>query len=63
MIADARGGPLDRDGVVRALCAVSALAADDRITAIDLNPVVVSRDRAVAVDAALTTRDSGGDQA
>jgi acyl-CoA synthetase (NDP forming) len=63
MLAGARGGALHADGVVRALCAVSALAADDRITAIDLNPVVVSRDRAVAVDAALTTRDSGGDQA
>jgi ATP-grasp domain len=55
MIAGARGGALDRDGVVRALCAVSRLGASSPdVTAIDVNPVIVSRTRAVAVDAALT---------
>jgi acyl-CoA synthetase (NDP forming) len=55
MIASARGGALDRDGVVRALCAVGRLGASSpEITAIDVNPVIVSRHRAVAVDAALT---------
>jgi hypothetical protein len=56
MIAGARGGALDRDGVIRALCAVSRLgASSSEITAIDVNPVIVSRTRAVAVDAALTS--------
>ena len=56
MTAGARGGALDEDGVVRALCAVSRLGASSPdITAIDVNPVIVSRTRAVAVDAALTT--------
>lgn len=58
MIAGARGGALDRDGVLRALCAVSRLGAGSpEISAIDVNPVIVSRDRAVAVDAALTTTE------
>ena len=56
MIAGARGGALDRDGVVLALRAVSRLGASaSEITAIDVNPVIVSRTRAVAVDAAITT--------
>ncbi|MGY1807069.1 acetate--CoA ligase family protein [Blastococcus sp. SYSU D00669] len=59
MIAAARGGALHADGVVRALCAVSALGADDRVGAVDVNPVIVGRDRAVAVDAALTTTPGG----
>ena len=54
MIAGARGGVLDQDGVIRALRAVSRLGASSpAITAIDV-PVIVSRTRAVAVDAALT---------
>lgn len=61
MIAGARGGALDRDGVVRALCAVSRLGASSaEITAIDVNPLIVSRTRAVAVDAALTATPTGG---
>ena len=60
MIAGARGGALDRDGVVRALCAVSRLGTSaPEITAIDVNPVLVSKTRAVAVDAALTTTREG----
>ncbi len=56
LLAGARGGALDRDGVSRALCAVSRFgAARPEITAIDVNPLIVSRSRAVAVDAALTT--------
>ena len=61
MMAGARGGALDRDGVVRALCAVSRLGASSpAITAVDVNPVVVGRTRAVAVDAALTRTPTGG---
>jgi hypothetical protein len=69
MLAGARGGALDRGGVVRALCAVSRLGASaPEVTAIDVNPVIVGRTRAVAVDAALTRtpdlqhtdRDPGG---
>ncbi|MGX5653350.1 acetate--CoA ligase family protein [Geodermatophilus nigrescens] len=60
MMAGARGGPLDPDGVVRALCAVSALGrSSGAISAVDVNPLIVSRDRAVAVDAALTTVSGG----
>jgi acyl-CoA synthetase (NDP forming) len=60
MIAGARGGALDGDGVVRTLCAVSRLGASfPEITAVDVNPVLVSRTRAVAVDAALTTTREG----
>ena len=56
MITGARGGALDEDGVIRALRAVSRLGASSpAITAIDVNPVIVSRTRAVAVDAALTS--------
>ncbi|QNG38736.1 acetate--CoA ligase family protein [Geodermatophilaceae bacterium NBWT11] len=55
MLAGARGGPLHSAGVVAALCAVSRLAArSPSITAIDVNPVLVCRSRAVAVDAVLT---------
>ncbi|WP_369135272.1 acetate--CoA ligase family protein [Modestobacter sp. I12A-02662] len=55
MISAARGGALDRHGVIRALCAVSRLGSSSAdISAIDINPVIVSRTRAVAVDAALT---------
>jgi hypothetical protein len=58
MMAVARGGALDRDGVVRALCAVHRLGTSSpAITAVDVNPVIVSRTRAVAVDAALTTSE------
>ncbi|MGY1683261.1 acetate--CoA ligase family protein [Geodermatophilus sp. SYSU D01176] len=55
MLAGARGGALDQEGVIRALRAVSRLGASSPdTTAIDVNPVIVSRTRAVAVDAALT---------
>lgn len=55
MIAAARGGALDRGGVIRALCAVGTLGASSpEITAIDVNPLIVSKSRAIAVDAALT---------
>jgi acyl-CoA synthetase (NDP forming) len=55
MVSGARGGALDRNGIIRALCAVSRLGASSpEITAIDVNPLIVSKNRAVAVDAALT---------
>ncbi|MGY1813563.1 acetate--CoA ligase family protein [Blastococcus sp. SYSU D00820] len=61
LVAGARGGALDRDGVVRALCAVSRLGTSSPdVTAIDVNPLIVGRTRAVAVDAVLTTTAPGG---
>ncbi|MFN3002381.1 acetate--CoA ligase family protein [Mycolicibacterium wolinskyi] len=55
MMANARGGALDRGGVLSALCAVSKLGVSSpQINAIDVNPIIVGRTRAVAVDAAIT---------
>jgi acyl-CoA synthetase (NDP forming) len=59
LIDQARGGALDRDGVICALLGVARLArAHPDVTAIDVNPVIVGRTRAVAVDAALTRATS-----
>jgi acetate---CoA ligase (ADP-forming) len=52
----ARGGALDLAGVVAAVRAVSELAADPEVLAVDINPLVVSRDRATAVDAVIQRR-------
>lgn len=58
MINNARGGALDRHGVITALCAVSKLGGSSpHINAIDVNPLIVTRTRAVAVDAALTVTE------
>jgi hypothetical protein len=49
-----RGGPpADVDALARAVSRLSVLAADlgDRIAALDVNPVIVSPDGCVAVDA------------
>jgi acetate---CoA ligase (ADP-forming) len=54
MLENARGGRLDASGVVRVLCAVSQLgAAHPEVTAVDINPLIVSTRRAVAVDAVI----------
>jgi succinyl-CoA synthetase beta subunit len=54
MMRQARGGALDLDGVARALVAVTDLGlAHPDVAAIDVNPIIVSRDRAVAVDAVI----------
>jgi hypothetical protein len=54
MMCEARGGALDVDGVARALVAVSDVGvAHPEIAAIDVNPIIVGRDRAVAVDAVI----------
>ena len=54
MMREARGGALDIDGVARAIVAVSDLGvAHPEIAAIDVNPIIVGRDRAVAVDAVI----------
>ncbi len=54
MMHEARGGALDVDAVARALVAVSDLGlAHPEIVAIDINPIIVGRDRAVAVDAVI----------
>jgi acyl-CoA synthetase (NDP forming) len=54
MMREARGGALDVDGVARALVAVSDVGvAHPEIAAIDVNPIIVGRDRAVAVDAVI----------
>jgi acetyltransferase len=54
MMRDARGGALDLDAVARALVAVTDIGlAHPEVIAIDVNPIIVSRDRAVAVDAVI----------
>jgi hypothetical protein len=54
MMAEARGGALDVDAVARALVAVSDLGiAHPEVVAVDVNPIIVGRDRAVAVDAVI----------
>jgi hypothetical protein len=54
MMRHARGGALDVDSVARTLVAVTDLGlAHPEIAAIDVNPVIVARDRAVAVDAVI----------
>jgi hypothetical protein len=54
MMAEARGGALDVDAVARALVAVTDLGiAHPEVVAIDVNPIIVGRDRAVAVDAVI----------
>ncbi len=54
MMHEARGGALDVDAVAHALVAVSDLGiAHPEIVAIDINPIIVGRDRAVAVDAVI----------
>jgi hypothetical protein len=51
---DARGGALDLDAVARSLVAVTDIGlAHPEVVAIDVNPIIVSRDRAVAVDAVI----------
>jgi len=65
LLAGMRGAPpADLDAVVRAITGISTLAADlgDKLLALDVNPLICSSCRAVAVDAlavpvsALTTR-------
>ena len=52
MLTRARGGALDISGIAAALVAVSRIAHSyPDVLAIDINPMIVSRDRAVAVDA------------
>jgi acetyltransferase len=56
MMRRARGGALCEDGVVRALVALSDIVAcEPQIQAIDVNPLIVSRTRAAAVDAVIET--------
>ena len=63
MMREARGGALDVDAVARALVAVTDLGlAHPEIVAIDVNPIIVGRDGAVAVDAVIE-RDSAIDLA
>jgi len=51
---EARGGALDIDAVVCALVAVTDLGlAHPEVVAIDVNPIIVGRDGAVAVDAVI----------
>jgi succinyl-CoA synthetase beta subunit len=54
MMRGARGGALDVEGVVHTLVAIADLvAASPLVNAVDVNPLMVSRDRAVAVDAVI----------
>lgn len=57
MINSARGGALDRKGVITALLAVSELAqANPDFVSIDINPLIVGRDHSTAVDAVIERR-------
>lgn len=59
MIKSARGGALDRNGVITALLAVSELARANRdLVSIDINPLIVGRDHSTAVDAVIERRQS-----
>ncbi len=54
MMSAARGGALHRPGVLAALRAVSDLAlTHPNILSIDINPLIVGRDHATAVDAVI----------
>jgi acyl-CoA synthetase (NDP forming) len=56
MMREARGGALFDEGVVQALVVLGDLVAGcPLIQAIDVNPLIVSRTRAVAVDAVIET--------
>ncbi len=52
MLRTARGGALPEEGIVDVICGLAALGCDHQeIAEIDVNPVLVGRDRTVAVDA------------
>ena len=52
MLRTARGGSLQEDGVHDIICGLAALGVDHpEIGEVDVNPVLVGRDRTVAVDA------------
>jgi len=53
-----RGQPaVDREVLVDTLCALGALAADDGVASVDLNPLIVVDGRPVAVDALVERTD------
>jgi len=59
LLEGVRGAPpASREAVIRAVTALSALAADlgDRLEALDINPLICGPDSAVAVDALLIPR-------
>jgi acyl-CoA synthetase (NDP forming) len=52
MLRTARGGTLPEEGIIDVICGIVALGCDHpEISEIDVNPVLVARDRTVAVDA------------
>jgi acyl-CoA synthetase (NDP forming) len=54
LLTRARGGALDISGITAAVVAVSRIAHSyPDVVAVDINPMIVSRDRAVAVDAVI----------
>lgn len=54
MLSQSRSGPADTDGVITALCAVSHLGASHpEVASIDVNPLIVGRQHAIAVDAVI----------
>jgi len=59
MLRSARGGALQEAGIHDIICGLAALGADHpEIGEVDVNPVLVGRDRTVAVDA-LVVRTPG----
>lgn len=59
MLRTARGGAIPDDGVVAAIVGLAALGDDHpEIAEVDLNPILVGRERTVAVDALVVRADA-----
>jgi len=59
MLRTARGGPIREDGIVAAIVGLAALGDDHpEIAEADLNPILVGRERTVAVDALVVRADA-----
>jgi len=51
MLRTARGGAIPEEGVLDVICGLAALGVDHPdIAAFDLNPIIVGRQRTMAVD-------------
>ena len=58
MLRTARGGAIPEEGVLDAICGLAAFGVDHpRVAAIDLNPILVGRERTIAVDGLVILRD------
>ena len=58
MLREARGGSLAIDSVVEVICTISRIGHENpTVTSIEVNPLIVSRSGAVAVDGLITTAE------